>query len=210
MRLDVISDISCPWCAIGVNALNRALDRLDADVPVELHFQPFELNPDMPPEGEDLTVYLTEHLGMSPAQVTESTRMLRERGAAAGFQFGDRTRIWNTFDAHRLLMWADREGPTGSQLRLKLALLRAYHGEDRNPGAPDVLLELAGQVGLDVERAKQVLDDRSYSGEVSAEQDRWRHAGIRSVPTLVIDGARAVSGAHTVSDYESLLRAELR
>lgn len=206
IRLDFVSDISCPWCAIAVSALDIALARLGDIVPVALHYRPYELNPAMPAAGEDLDRYLMDRLGMSRAQVAASHAMLSERGAAAGFSFGRRTRIWNTFDAHRLLAWADAEGPAGSQHRLKRALMQAYHGEDRNPGAHDVLLELAAAAGLDQARARDVLADDAYAGTVRADERRWQQLGLSGVPTLIVDERQAIGGCRNADDYERILR----
>ena len=106
MKIDFVSDVACPWCAVGLNSLERALESLGRDVPVELHFQPFELNPDMPPQGEDTIAHLSTKYGASPEQLARTREVLRARGAAVGFTFGPRPRVWNTFDAHRLLHWA--------------------------------------------------------------------------------------------------------
>src|SRR5262245_30255979 len=159
MRIDFVSDVACPWCAIGLNALERALERIGGDLgEVELHMQPFELNPAMTPEGADATEYFTRKYSMTREQMAANRARIVERGASEGFAFGTRTMIWNTFDAHRLLHWAGVEGPPGSQRALKHALLEAYHRENRNPGAHEVLLELAAKVGLPVERAREVLE----------------------------------------------------
>lgn len=206
MRIDFISDISCPWCAIGASALERALQRIGDDTPVELYFRPFELNPDMPPAGKDLESYLERQLGMSQEPVSAANAVLRERGAAVGFEFGHRSRVWNTFDAHRLLSWADAEGPAGSQRKLKLALLRAYHGKDRNPGAHDVLLDLAGAAGLDIERVRTLLDSDAFTAEVRDDQRRWRQRGIHAVPTLIINGQTVVAGARSADEYLGILQ----
>ena len=140
MRIDVVSDVACPWCAIGVSALERALDRIGADLgDVEVHLQPFELNPTMGPEGADAAQYLSEKYGMSPEQLAVNRARIAERGAEEGFVFGTRSHVWNTFDAHRLLFWAGAEGPPGAQRALKRALLKAYHGDGRNIGSADVL-----------------------------------------------------------------------
>lgn len=209
MRIDVVSDIACPWCAIGVNALERALERLGDTADVEVHFQPFELNPDMPPEGLGLTTYLTSRVGMSPDQVEASHDMLRERGRAVGFNFGERSMIWNTFDAHRLLYWAGEEGPAGAQRRLKLALLQAYHGEGRNPGAEEVLLECATKAGLNEERAREVLEQGLFTQAVRDAEDRWMQKGVRAVPTMIINQTQALQGVQPVAVLEKLLRTEL-
>jgi predicted DsbA family dithiol-disulfide isomerase len=175
MRIDFVSDVACPWCAIGLNALERALERIGAGIgDIELHMQPFELNPTMPQEGVDLTDYLTAKFGVTPEELAATQARIAERGAAEGFVFGERTRIWNTFDAHRLLFWAGAEGPSGSQRALKHALLVAYHGQGRNPGAHDVLLELAGQTGLSV----RPCDKPRTTGSSSASIPSRRRSSI--------------------------------
>lgn len=209
MRIDVVSDIACPWCAIGVNALERALEQLDDTTDVEVHFQPFELNPDMPPEGLELTAYLTSRVGMSPDQVEASHDMLRERGRTVGFNFGERSMIWSTFDAHRLLYWADEEGPAGAQRRLKLALLQAYHGEGRNPGADDVLLECVVKAGLNEARAREVLEQGLFTQAVRDAEEQWLQKGVRAVPTMIINQTQALQGVQPVAVLEKLLRTEL-
>lgn len=209
MRIDVVSDIACPWCAIGVNALERALEQLGDTTDVEVHFQPFELNPDMPPEGLGLTAYLTSRVGMSPGQVEASHDMLRERGRTVGFNFGERSMIWNTFDAHRLLYWADEEGPADAQRRLKLALLQAYHGEGRNPGAEDVLLECAVKAGLNEARAREVLEQGLFTQAVRDAEEQWMQKGVRAVPTMIINQTQALQGVQPVAVLEKLLRTEL-
>jgi predicted DsbA family dithiol-disulfide isomerase len=207
MKIDFVSDIACPWCAVGLASLERALERLGDEVPVELHFQPFELNPDMPAEGADTAEYLKGKYGMSDAQLAQSRAALRERGAAVGFTFGDRPHVWNTFDGHRLLHWAGLPGqPAGAQRRLKHALLRAYHGEARNPGAAEVLLELAREVGLDEAAAREVIDTGRYTDEVRASELEWQQAGIRSVPSIVIDGRHLIQGGQPPEVFEQALR----
>jgi len=203
MRIDFVSDVACPWCAVGLNALERALERIGSDIPVELHFQPFELNPTMTAEGADAADYLKAKYGMSDAQLAHNRGVLRERGAAVGFAFGDRVRVWNTFDAHRLLHWA---GLHGRQRELKHALLQAYHGEGRNPGAADVMLELAGAVGLDVEAAREVIQSGRYADEVRAAEQYWQRAGISSVPSIVIDEQHLIQGGQPPEVFERALR----
>src|SRR5213078_2080808 len=135
-----VSDVACPWCAIGLASLETALARVNGEVEAQVSVEPFELNPDMAPQGEELVSYIGKKYSRSPEQIAQAQAMIRERGAAVGFDFGPRKHVWNTFDAHRMLHWASLEGRA---LELKRALLRAYHGEGRNPGAKDVLLELA-------------------------------------------------------------------
>jgi predicted DsbA family dithiol-disulfide isomerase len=207
MRIDFVSDVACPWCAIGLNALERALERIGTDIgEVEIHMQPFELNPAMPPEGVDTTEYLTAKFGMPPEQLAVNQARIAERGASVGFSFGKRSQIWNTFDAHRLLFWAGAEGPAGSQRALKHALLTAYHGDDRNPGAHDVLLELAGQVGLPVERARDVLANNEFADAVRQAEAFWQQLGIHSVPAAIVDRKHLISGGQPSEVFEQALR----
>ncbi len=207
MRIDFVSDVACPWCAVGLSSLERALERLGPEVPVDLHFQPFELNPTMAAEGADAGDYLKAKYSMSDAQLAHNRGVLRERGAAVGFAFGERLRVWNTFDAHRLLYWAGQEGqPAGAQRALKHALLQAYHGAGRNPGATEVLLELAAAVGLDADAAREVLASGRYADEVRAAEQTWQQAGIQSVPAIVIDQRHLISGGQPPEVFEQALR----
>ena len=207
LHIDFVSDVACPWCAVGLNALETALQRLAPEVQAELHFQPFELNPDMAPEGADAGEYLKAKYGMGDEQLAHTRGVIRERGAAVGFNFGDRVRVWNTFDAHRLLHWADQPGqPEGAQRALKHALLQAYHGEGRNPGAFDVLLDLARRVGLDAAVAADVLKRGLYADEVRAAELHWQQAGISSVPAVVINRQHLISGGQPPEVFEQALR----
>lgn len=207
MRIDFVSDVACPWCAIGFSSLERALERIGGDVgEVELHMQPFELNPTMGPDGEDATEYLTSKYGLSPEQFAANRARIVERGAAEGFAFGPRTHIWNTFDAHRLLFWAGAEGAPGSQRALKHALLEVYHGQGRNPGAHDVLLELVGKLGLSVERAREVLERGEYADNVREAERFWQEIGIHSVPAVIVNRKHLISGGQPNAVFEQALR----
>lgn len=206
MRIDFVSDIACPWCAVGLNSLEIALARLGDAVPVELHLQPFELNPGLPPEGDETVAYLSRKYGIGPEQIARNQAAIRERGAAVGFASGERVRVWNTFDAHRLLAFAAAEGPPGAARALKHALLRAYHGEGRNPGAPEVLRELAAQAGLDAARTDAVIAGDGYAEQVRADERRWQQLGIHSVPSVVIDGRHLIQGGQPPEVFEQALR----
>ena len=206
MQIDFVSDVACPWCAVGLNSLERALERIGGDINVQLHFQPFELNPDMAAEGADTVQYLSAKYGIGPEQIAQNQANIRQRGAEVGFTFGARPRVWNTFDAHRLLHFAGLEENAGKQRALKHALLRAYHAEGRNPGAPDVLLELAGEVGLDVEAAREVLNNGLYADEVRAAEKHWQRLGINSVPAVIINQRHLISGGQPVDAFEKALR----
>ena len=205
MRIDFVSDIACPWCAVGLNALERALEKIGPEIAVDIHFQPFELNPTMAAEGADAGDYLKAKYGMTDAQLAHNRGVLRDRGAAVGFVFGDRARVWNTFDAHRLLHWAGLQG-ADLQRALKHALLQAYHGEGRNPGAHDVLLQLAAAVGLDAAEAAAVLQAGRYTDEVRAAEQAWQRAGIQSVPAVIIDEKHLISGGQPPEVFERALR----
>lgn len=205
LRIDLVSDVACPWCAIGLAGLQQALDRLAGEIAVELHCQPFELNPDMGPEGRDIVEYLGQKYGKSPQEIAQTQAMIRERGAAVGFAFGPRTRTWNTFDAHRLLHWAGLQG-TAQQLALKRALLQAYHGDGRNPSDPAVLADAAGAAGLDRHEAQAVLADGRFADEVRAAERHWQQRGIRAVPSVVVDGRHLIQGGQPPETYVQALR----
>lgn len=206
MRIDFVSDIACPWCAVGLNSLERALARIGDDIPIELHFQPFELNPSMPAEGADAVEYLSAKYGIAAAQIARNQAVIRARGAEVGFEFGHRSHVWNTFDAHRVMHWAGAEGPASAPRRLKQALLTAYHGQGLNPSAREVLMSAAQRCGLDAERAGEVLDSGAYANEVRQAQSRWQAAGIQSVPSVVIDERHLIQGGQPPEVFEQALR----
>jgi predicted DsbA family dithiol-disulfide isomerase len=205
MQIEFVSDVACPWCAVGLNALERALEKIGDDIPVELRFQPFELNPNLGPEGEDAARYLKAKYGIDDAQLARNRAHIRERGAEVGFTFGEREHVWNTFDAHRLLHWAGLQG-AAPQRALKHALLEAYHGQGRNPGAHDVLVDLAGRVGLDAQQAAQVLASDAHADDVRAAERFWQRAGITSVPSVVIDRRHLIQGGQPPEVFERALR----
>ncbi len=203
MKIDFVSDIACPWCAVGLNSFEIALKRLGDSVPVELHFQPFELNPAMPPEGEDTVQHLSRKYGRSPAELAQAREGLRQRGAEVGFTFGDRPRIWNTFNAHRLLHWAGLEG---KQRELKHALLVAYHTQAQNPGDTEVLVRVASEVGLDPARARTIVESDEYAEQVREAERHWQDLGIHAVPSVVIDERHLIQGGQPPEVFEQSLR----
>ena len=206
MKIDFVSDVACPWCAVGLNALERALERIGPDIAVELHMQPFELNPTMAAEGANAAQYLKAKYGMSDEQLAVNRARIAERGAAEGFTFGTREHVWNTFDAHRLLHWAGIEGAAGQQRALKHALLEAYHGQGRNPGAHDVLLDLAAQVGLPADRACEVLQKNEFADDVRQAERFWQDVGVNSVPAVIINRQHLISGGQPSEVFEQALR----
>jgi predicted DsbA family dithiol-disulfide isomerase len=188
---------------VGLNSLEIALARLQGVVQPELHFQPFELNPALPPEGEDAMEHLARKYGASREQLHATRQVLKERGARVGFEFGDRVRVWNTFDAHRLLHWAGQEG---KQRELKHALLRAYHTRGENPGLPEVLERCALEAGLDPAAARQVIASDRYADEVRRLEAHYQELGIRSVPSVIIDDRHLIEGGQPPEAFEQALR----
>ena len=208
LKIDFVSDVSCPWCAIGLAGLETALQRVQPGITAELHFQPFELNPQMGPEGEDITEHLTRKYGSTPEQQAQIRETIRERGAAVGFAFKPegRGRTWNTFNAHRLLTWAEAEGQPGQQGALKRALLEAYHSRAQSPADPAVLLACVQAAGLDVDRAQQVLDSDEFATEVREREQFFTRAGIRSVPAVIVNERHLISGGQPPEVFEQALR----
>lgn len=205
LKIDFVSDVSCPWCAIGLASLDQALAAIGDAAAVDLHFQPFELNANMPPEGQDITEHLSEKYGSTAEQQQQAREMIRARGAAVGFEFAmdKRGRIYNTFDAHRLLHWAGLEG---RQKALKQALFKAYFTQGLDPSAHEVLIYLAGEVGLDKERARQVLHSGEYGAEVREAEEFFHRHGINSVPAVIINERHLVSGGQPAEVFEKVLR----
>lgn len=209
MKIHFVSDVACPWCAVGLNGLERALERLGGELQVQLSFEPFELNPDMPAEGADTVQYLQGKYGIGPEQIAANQQVIRDRGAAVGFSFGARPRVWNTFDAHRLLMWAGEidAGDGGDrQRRLKHALLKAYHGEGRNPGDATVLTELAAACDLPADEAAQLLRSDRYASAVRARERHWQQLGISSVPSVIVNERHLIQGGQPPELFEQALR----
>lgn len=207
LQIDFVSDIACPWCAVGLHALQTALTRVGPDITAHIECQPFELNPAMPPEGQDVVEHLTAKYGIGPEQIEQNRAVLHARGAEVGFQFGARSRIWNTFDAHRLLHWAGLPGqPDGAQWQLKQALLKAYHGDGANPNDAALLTGLATQVGLDATEAAEVLASGRFADEVRETEAMWQEAGIRAVPAVVINRKHLISGGQPAEAFEQALR----
>ncbi|MDH6152316.1 MULTISPECIES: DsbA family oxidoreductase [Paraburkholderia] len=202
LTIDFVSDIACPWCAIGLSSLQLALARLQDKIDARIVVHPFELNPQMGPDGEDIVEYLGKKYGRTAAQIAETQAMIRERGGSVGFDFGPRTRTYNTFDAHRLLHWA---GLKGHQLPLKLALLRAYHADGKNPGNHDVLVEAAQSVGLDANEARDVLTSGAYADEVREAEKNNQEMGIQSVPSIIFNRRYLVTGGQPVEQFVQVI-----
>ena len=207
MKIDFVSDVACPWCAVGLASLQQALKNSADAVQATLHFQPFELNPDMPPGGEDVNEHLARKYGGTPEQFEQNRAAIRARGAAVGFEFNPagRGRIYNTFNAHRLLHWAGLQSAQ-AQLALKQALMQAYQGRGERVDHDDVLLAAVRAAGLDEAAARAVLQGDAYAAEVRADEQRWQQAGIQSVPPIVINGRHLISGGQPPEIFEQALR----
>jgi predicted DsbA family dithiol-disulfide isomerase len=205
MRIDFVSDVSCPWCVIGLGGLEEALGRLDGVVDADIHFQPFELNPDMPAEGQDVDEHIRQKYGSTPAQSAASRDMITGRAAEVGFTMvmRDGRRIYNTFDAHRLLHWAGLEG---RQAALKHALFDAYFTDGLSRGDHNVLVAAAEKAGLDGKAAREVLEGGLYADEVRRAEFDWRSKGINSVPAVIIDNRYLISGGQPAEAFEQALR----
>jgi predicted DsbA family dithiol-disulfide isomerase len=203
IRIDFVSDVSCPWCVIGLKSLEQALERVGDIASADLHFQPFELNPQMVAEGEDIGEHLARKYGASAEQRAQTSEMIRARGAELGFTFGQRDRIYNTFDAHRLLHWAEEQG---RQRDLKMALFDAYFTQGDNPGSHDVLVRVAGQVGLDEAEAARILASGTYTAEVREREQFFQRHGISSVPAIIINQRHLISGGQPPEVFEQALR----
>jgi predicted DsbA family dithiol-disulfide isomerase len=206
LRIDFVSDVSCPWCAIGLASLEQALARLP-DVPVELHFQPFELNPQLGREGEDAIGHLTAKYGISPGQARANGEAITRRGAELGFTFDldKRRRVYNTFDAHRLLHWAGLEG-ADKQLMLKQVLLRAYFAEGQDMSDHAVLARLAAGTGLDGEQARAILASDAYAEDVRMHEQFFAAHGIQAVPSVILDRRLLVQGGQPPEVFEQAVR----
>ena len=207
MKIDFVSDVSCPWCAIGLHAREQALDKVAPDITATLHFQPYELSPTMAPEGQDITEHLSQKYGIGPAQIAANAEAIRQRGAALGFEFGigKRSRTYNTFDAHRLLHWAGLQGPA-AQAALKHALLKAYFTDGQNPGSAPVLLQAAKAAGLDEDSARSVLQSDAHADDVRRAEAFYQQQGIHSVPAIIINDRHLISGGQPVEVFEQALR----
>jgi predicted DsbA family dithiol-disulfide isomerase len=208
LRIDFVSDVVCPWCVIGLRSLKQALAALQGEVRAELHLQPFELNPDMPPEGENTAEHLRRKYGSSPERSGEVRRVIRESGERLGFEFVNRpdARIWNTFDAHRLLYWASAQGKA---LALKEELFRDYFTEGRSMSDPAVLVAAAARAGLDPDLASGLLGSDRLTHEVRVEEQHWRSLGIQAVPSVIFDERWLVQGGQSPEAYEQTIRQVL-
>ncbi|MAZ87502.1 MAG: disulfide bond formation protein DsbA [Cellvibrionaceae bacterium] len=197
LRIDMVSDVVCPWCTIGYQKLARAIAQVEEkhkDLSVELHMQPFELNPQMPPEGQNVNEHIAEKYGADEATIAGNRARMKTVAAELGLVFNsdESARIYNTFNAHKLL---HRAAEQGIQLELKLALFQAYFTDRENISDNQVLIDIAVSVGMDEQLARAALADEGLAGEVRAEQQRFINLGITSVPTFIINQRYSINGA---------------
>ncbi|MBC7522244.1 MAG: DsbA family oxidoreductase [Sandarakinorhabdus sp.] len=206
MRIDFVSDVVCPWCVIGLKSLEQALANAADVVEAEIHFQPFELNPDMPREGQNVAEHIAQKYGADPERSKGTRDLIRSSAAALGFAMnsGSESRIWNTFDCHRLLHWA---GTQGRQAELKMALFTAHFTDGKNLGDTQVLVDAAAAAGLEGAAAREILETGAYINDVRRDEQYWREQGISAVPAIVIDRKYLISGGQPVAAFEKALRS---
>lgn len=202
LRIDIVSDVMCPWCIIGYRQLAQALEA--TGTAHDIHWHPFELNPEMPPEGQNTREHIIEKYGSTAEQSAQSRAQMTALGTELDidFRFTEDMRMHNTFNAHQLLHWADM---LGRQHDLKMALFTAHFTDGRSLSDKDVLADVAGEIGLDRDAALAVLEDQRFASEVRQEQGFWIQQGIRGVPAMVFDRQHLVTGAQGVENYSNIL-----
>lgn len=202
LRIDIVSDVMCPWCVIGYRQLATALE--ECEVEYDIHWHPFELNPNMPPEGQDIGEHLAKKYGTTPEQSAANRAMMTAQGKDLGFDFNfsDGFRMHNTFHTHQLLHWANE---LGRKHDLKQALFTAHFTHGRNLSDDSVLVEIAGEIGLDRDEAKAVLAEQRFANSVRQEQKFWTQQGISGVPAVVFDRQHLVTGAQGVDNFKNIL-----
>lgn len=203
LHIDIVSDVVCPWCIVGYKQLTQALEA--TGTPHEIHWHPFELNPDMPLEGQNLREHIMEKYGSTPAQSEESRLRLKAVGAELGFEFkfDSDTRMHNTFNVHQLLHWSNLQGRKND---LEQALFAAHFTHGRNLSDISVLADIASEIGLDRAEALAVLSDQRFAADVREDEQRWISQGIRSVPAVIFDHRHLVSGAQGVENFTNILK----
>lgn len=213
LTVEIWSDVMCPWCAVGWTQFAKAMKGLEGEIEIDARFMPFELNPDLPPEGKDQQKHLAEVYRRTPEEVAAMRAQLHAAADRAGFPMAwegegeePAAMMWNTFDAHKLLRWALAERGPEAQARLKLALLEAHFQQRRDVSDREVLLDIAETQGLDRADAADALDDEALAIATRMEEQRGRESGIDSVPSFVVEGKYLVQGAREPADYAGILR----
>lgn len=204
IKIDMVSDVVCPWCIVGYKRMERAIVELGIQDQVEIEWQPFELNPNMPSEGQDLQEHLNEKYGTSPEQNMRSQEQLTALGAELGFEFNfyDAMRMSNTKNAHILIDYALQHG---KQTELNLSLISAHFSEQKDIFNPEVLAQELKAVGLNVKEAMACLSDPNTRQQLESKEEFWKNAGISAVPTMVFDRKSAITGAQPIDVYKRIL-----
>lgn len=207
IKIDFVSDIACPWCAVGLGNLNQAIATLSDKADFEVHFRPFELNPNMPKGGQDTIEHLTEKYGLTAEQVKDNQAQIRAKALEAGFEFHPegRKRVYNTFDAHRLLYWAGKEYDLKKQAALKTELLNTYFCLAVSLDDQQNLLDAVMRAGLDHQRAQIILDGDEFANEVRVEEATYVNAGIHSVPSIILNEQYLLQGAQPAESFANAL-----
>jgi len=205
MKIDIISDVVCPWCFVGYKQLEKALEK--SQIEANIHWQPFELNPAMPSEGQDLQEHIAQKYGSTKAQSDENRQHLKQLGQSLGieFNYSDTSRMVNTFKAHQLLHWAGLDG-TDKEHELKLALLETYFTDQQDVSDHNILLAAILSIGLDADEAMQVLQDEPYATDVRVRQKLWTDRGISGVPAMVFGDKYLVTGAQGIDNYVKVIQ----
>ena len=212
IKIDYVSDVACPWCAVGLGNLNQAITQLSDKANFEVHFRPFELNPKMPLGGQDAIEHLTEKYGLTVEQVQANQANIRTKASEAGFKFHPegRKRVYNTLDCHRLLYWAVKEYSLQKQAELKKELLNTYFCLAVNLDDQDNLVDAVMRTGLDKDRAQEILKGKEFTDEVREEQSTYTGAGISSVPSIILDNKYLLQGAQPpellINAFEQLIQ----
>ena len=213
IKIDFVSDVACPWCAVGLGNLNQAMAKFGDKVSFEVHFRPFELNPNMPKGGQDAIEHLAEKYGLSAEQIKANQIQIRAKALEAGFQFHPegRKRVYNTFDCHRLLYWAAAEYDLQKQAALKTELLKTYFCLAANLDDEHNLLDAVDRTGLDQTRAHQILIGNEFAKEVRQEEASYTDSGIQAVPSIILNGQHLLQGAQPpaafINAFEQLIDA---
>lgn len=211
VRIDIVSDVVCPWCIIGFKRLEQALSSLESSISADIHWHPFELNPAMGPEGQNLREHIQQKYGTSEEASIAARQTLTQLGQEVGFRFEfyDQMRIYNTRKAHQLLLWAQSEE---KQMELEMALFAAYFTDQLDVSDDKVLIECAAKVGLDPQVAEHIIHDQSWADAVAATEQQWLEAGINAVPAIIINQKHLISGAQTaeklIEAIEQIVQAE--
>ena len=207
LRVDIVSDVVCPWCIIGYKQVENALATFDPPLNVEFHWHPFELNPGMGPEGQEVAEHIAQKYGSTPEQSRANQQRLSDVGESVGFEFNltPGRRIYNTFDAHKLLSATGTEFGWERQTALKLALFKAYFQDNRDVSDRETLLDVAVSVGLDRSICAAWLEDSSLAGQVRGEERYWLDENISGVPAIIFDQKFLVPGAQSAETFSNVI-----